>query len=106
MARRPRGRNTAQTARSRLREEGLTRDDIMLAYLYHPGAVSGQHTPRGIWEMTGKGSRGEAVRAGRDADPRPYNAARGFVCEKETPSREVGTVGWVGPVGTGRARKA
>jgi hypothetical protein len=47
MARRPRGRNTAQTARSRLREERLIRDDIMLAHL--------QHTPRSIWEITEKG---------------------------------------------------
>jgi hypothetical protein len=44
----PPGRNTAQAARNDQREEGLSRDDIMLAQLYYPGAVSGQHTPRGI----------------------------------------------------------
>jgi hypothetical protein len=27
----------------------------MLAHLYHPGAVAGQHTPRSIWEITDKG---------------------------------------------------
>ena len=43
----PRGRNTAQWARNSLREDGLLRDDIMLAHL--------QHTPRSIWEITEKG---------------------------------------------------
>jgi hypothetical protein len=52
----PRGRNTAQWARNCLREEGLIRDDIVrLAHLCHPGAVTGQHTPRSIWEITDKG---------------------------------------------------
>jgi len=39
----------------RLRKEGLIRDDIMLAQLCHRGAVAGQHTPRSIREIAGKG---------------------------------------------------
>jgi len=46
---------TAQWARNSLREEGLIRDDIMLAHEYHPGPLTGQHTPRSIWEITEKG---------------------------------------------------
>jgi hypothetical protein len=79
----PRWRNTAQWARNDLREQGLIRDDIMLAHLYHPGAVTGyhpgavtgyhpgavtgQHTPRSIWEITEKGRQWLRERTGTAA---------------------------------------
>jgi len=58
------------------REEGLIRDDIMLAYLYHPGAVSGQHTPRSVWEI----SEGQRMQTDKRMTARTIRLSAGIRC--------------------------